>query len=122
MALDVGFKRLLPGLRFDGGGFVSEGIFPALLPAIVHGQAVFSLYLPAKPISRGIVPKRLMPGVPLRVNHVVGNMHVNIIGVLVDAAMPLMLGKSESGGKAFLDSFECFRRKLGFILRAEADE
>jgi hypothetical protein len=36
--------------------------------------------------------------------------------------MPLMLGKAESGGEAFLNGLEGFRGELDLVLRAEADK
>ena len=41
--------------------------------------------------------------------------------VFVDAAMPLMFGVPQSGGKAFLNSPEHLRRQFCLVLRAEAD-
>lgn len=62
-----------------------------------------------------------MAGVLLRVDHVVGNVHVEVGRILMDAAMPLMPGITQGGGKAFLNGPEHLRRQLGFVLRAETD-
>jgi hypothetical protein len=51
-----------------------------------------------------------MPGMLLRVDHVVGNVHMEIGRVLVDAVMPLMLGVPQSGGKALFYGSERLRR------------
>ena len=60
-----------------------------------------------------------MPGTLFRVDHVVRHVHVEIGRVFMDAAMPLMLGVSQRGGKAFLYGPEYLRRKPGLVLRAD---
>lgn len=62
-----------------------------------------------------------MPGMLFRVDHVVGYVHMEIGRVFVDAAMPLMFGVPQSGGKAFLNGPEHLRRQFRFVLRAKAD-
>ena len=61
MPLGVALKRLLPGLRLQGGGFVAQGVIPALLPAIVDIQPVFLFKLTAQRIPRLVVSERLVP-------------------------------------------------------------
>ena len=62
-----------------------------------------------------------MPGMLFRVDHVVGHVHMEIGRVFVDAAMSLMLGISQCGGKAFFDGPEKRWRQLSLVLGAEAD-
>ena len=94
VALGVAFKGFLPGLRLNGGGFLRQRVFSALLPAIVHAQAVFALQFPAQLVACGVIPERLMPGVQLRVNHRIGYVHVDIVGVFVNPAMALVFGEA----------------------------
>ena len=54
-------------------------------------------------------------------DHVVGYVHMEIGGVFVNAAMPLVVGVSQGGGKAFFDGPEHLRRQLCLVLRAETD-
>ena len=49
-------------------------------------------------------------------------MHVDVVGVFVNPAMPLVLGKSESGGELFLNGLEKFWREFGLVLRPETDQ
>ena len=63
-----------------------------------------------------------MPGAPLGVDHRICNVHVDIVGVLVNPAMALMLGKTQRDGEAFLNGLEVFRREPGLVFRPERNE
>lgn len=62
-----------------------------------------------------------MSGMFFRVDHVVGYVHMEIGGVFMDATMPLMLGITQRGGKAFFNGHEHLRRQFCLVLQAKAD-
>ena len=106
-------------MRLHGCGPFTKALSLGLIPAVVDDKAVFLLQLPAQLVAFDIVPPGLHTRELFRVDQVVGDVHVHVLGVDVDAAMPLMLRQTQCLGKAFLNGFECFRRQPGFIFRPE---
>ena len=62
-----------------------------------------------------------MPSELLRVDHVVGHVHVQIVGVFMDPAMPLVLLESQGLGELKLDLLESLRSEFGLVLGPEAN-
>jgi len=62
-----------------------------------------------------------MSGMFLRVDHVVGYVHMEIGSVFMDAIMPLVIGVPQRCGKAFFNGPEHLRRQFCLVLQAKAD-
>ena len=86
------------------------------------GLPLTLLKLTAEPVPRGVIVERLVPGVAFGVHHIVRYVHVDVVGVLVNPAMALMLGKAKSGGETLFNGLESLRGKLGLVFRAKADK
>ena len=117
----IAFKRLSACVGFHSCGPIAQALLLDLITAVVDDKAVFLLQLPAQPVAFDIVPPGLHAREPFRMDQIVGNVHMHVFGVDVDAAMPLMLRKAQSIGKTLLNSLENFRRQPGFIFRVKAD-
>lgn len=110
VGIGIRFKGLLACMGFNKSGFFAQRPLFVIATPIIDDKAVFLLQLPAYPVSFPEIAERFMPGMLLRVDHVVGNVHMEIGRVLVDAVMPLMLGVPQSGGKALFYGSERLRR------------
>ena len=71
MALGIELKRLLSGLRLNGGDFVTQAVFADLLKTVIHGKAVLLLQLTAGGGKRFVIEIGRVPGQGFRVDHVI---------------------------------------------------
>ena len=85
------FKGLLARVRFHRGSFTAKASLLARFPPGIHDQAVFLFQLPTQLVTLEVVAPRLHPRQFLRVDQIVCDMHVDVLGIDVHAAMALML-------------------------------
>ncbi len=85
------FKGLLARVRFHRGSSTVKASLLARFPPVIHGQAVFLFQLPAQLVTLEVIAPRLHPRQFLRVDQIVCDMHVDVLGIDVHAAMALML-------------------------------
>ena len=85
------FKGLLARVRFHRGSFTAKASLLARFPPVIHGQAVFLFQLPTQLVTLEVVAPRRHPRQLLRVDQIVCDMHVDVLGIDVHAAMALML-------------------------------
>ena len=116
------FKGLLARVRFHRGSFTAKASLLACPPPVINGQAVFLFQLPTQLVALKVVAPRLHPRQFLRVDQIVCNMHMDVLGIDVHAAMTLMLCQPQGVGKSFFDPPEYFRCQLPFIFRVKADK
>ena len=78
-------------MRFHRGSFTAKASLLARFPPGIHHQAVFLFQLPTQLVTLEVVAPRLHPRQLLRVDQIVCDMHVDVLGIDVHAAMALML-------------------------------
>ena len=116
---------MLAGVGLHQAGFLVLALTGLLrwvdLNAVINRQAEFQFHGPADFVAYPEIAELLVAGELLRVDHIIGYVHVQVAGVFVNAAMALVIGVTESGGEALLYGLEGLRRELGLVFGAETD-
>ena len=121
VGLGIGLKGLLACVGFPKSRLLAQCRFFIVGAAIIDYKAVFLLQLTANLVAYPVIPKLFVAGTFFRVNRIVGNVHVKIARISMDATMPLVVSIPQSSGKAFFYGFEGFGSKPGFVFWAKAD-
>ena len=85
----------MSGLGLNGGGFMAQASIFGLLHTVIHAEAILLLKLAASAGEFVVVKVRSVPGQAFRVNHIIRGVQVDVAGIFVDAAMPLVLGETK---------------------------